>query len=65
MKRAFVEAFLPELKGGQSSKTSRATGCTAGVAIGRAVKSLLKQCGRHRITCLKLTIAISEVLKEE
>jgi hypothetical protein len=29
------------------------------------VKNLLKQCGRHRITELKLTVIISEVPKEE
>ena len=65
MKRAFVEATLPELASGQMYKTSVDTGCTAGVAIGRAVKKLLKSCGRHRITVLKLTVAISDVTKTE
>jgi hypothetical protein len=59
MKRAFCEATLPELKSGQMYKTAIGEGCTAGVACGRAIKRLFKQTGRHRITVLKLTIAIS------
>jgi hypothetical protein len=65
MKQAFIDATLPELKGGKMYKTARGRGCTGGVAISRAVKNLLKQCGRHRITELKLTVIISEVPKEE
>ena len=65
MKMAFIDATLPQIPSGKMYKTSKATGCTSAVAIGRAVKSLLKQCGRHRITELKLTVIISEVPKEE
>jgi hypothetical protein len=65
MKQAFIDATLPELKGGKIYKTARGQGCVASVAIARAVKALLKQCGRHRISQLKLAIVISEAPKEQ
>lgn len=65
MKHAFIDATLPEPKGGKMYKTARGLGCTGAIAISRAVKNLLKQCGRRRLTELKLTVIISEVPKEE
>ena len=58
---AFIEAQLPELKGGAMYKTARGQGSTGVVAISRGVKILLKQCGRHRVSVMKLAVVISEV----
>jgi len=65
VKQAYIDATLPELKGGKMYKTARGQGCVASVAIGRAVRALLKQCDRHHISQMKLAVVISEVPKEE
>lgn len=62
MKRAVVEAFLPELKG-KCDRTGRGVGGTNKVAIARAFADVFKQTKSKRITVIKATITISEVSK--
>lgn len=61
-KRAFIEAFFPELKGALIYKTGRATGGTSKVAIARAFGDLLKQVKGKRVSVIKATITLIEVM---
>ena len=62
MKRAFVEATFPELPSGKMYHSGRGTGGSAKVAIARAFANVLKQVKGRRITVIKATISLSEVV---
>jgi len=64
MKQAFVEAMFPDLRGGNIYKTGRGRGGTSRVAIARAFGDLLKQVSKKRVTAIKATISITEVIEE-
>lgn len=61
IKLATVEAFLPELKGGNIYKVGRGRASTSKAAISRAFGDLLKQVKGKRIHTIKATITIVEV----
>jgi hypothetical protein len=65
MKLATVEAMFPELKGGNIFQTGRAKGSTSKVAIGRAFGNLLKKVAKKRITSIKCTVTIVDVMPEQ
>jgi hypothetical protein len=63
MRRAVIEAFVPELKG-QCDFTVRGTGGSNKVAIARAFAALFKErkLRGKRITTVKTTIMLNEVV---
>jgi hypothetical protein len=62
MKKAYIEGTFPELPSGKMYKVGRGTGGNAKVAISRAFSDLLKQVKGRRITAIKATISLSEVV---
>jgi hypothetical protein len=59
MKIAFVEATLPELKGGTSRQEGRGTGSNAAIAISRAMKAVLKKIPRKHVSIIQCKIIIT------
>jgi hypothetical protein len=59
-KQVFLEAFFPELKG----NPERARPSTPKVAISRAFSDILKQVRGKRISTIKATISITDVIEE-
>jgi hypothetical protein len=64
VKRVAVEAFFPELKG-NAYRTAQGTGSSPKVAISRAFSALLKQTRKKRITTIKATISIFDVIPQQ
>jgi hypothetical protein len=60
IKRVRVTAFLPQLPSAYADQMAEGTGGTLGVAIKRAIDSLLKnpQVKNRRLQAIKLTIAV-------
>lgn len=67
MKNVFIDATLPELKGGAMYQVGRGTGTSAKVALARAFGQLLKQpkVKGKRISTIRATITITEATKKE
>lgn len=65
MKQAYIEGMFPDLKGGDIYKQGRGRGSTSRVAIARAFGDLLKKVSKKRITSIKATISITDVMEEE
>ena len=62
MKRAIVDGFFPELKGKFINRSARATGGSSKVAIGRAMAALLKEVKGKRVSVIKATITLVDVV---
>jgi hypothetical protein len=58
-KIAFVEATLPELKGGQSRQSGRGEGANAKAAISRAFGDLLKKVKGRRVSILQARVTLT------
>jgi hypothetical protein len=58
-KIAFIEATLPELKGGMMYQTGRGTGANAKAAISRAMGSMLKHVKGKRISVIQARITLT------
>lgn len=65
MKQAFVEGMFPDLRGGDIYKTGRGRGGSSRIAVARAFGDLLKQVSKKRITTIKATISITDVIEED
>lgn len=65
MKQAFIEGMFPDLKGGDIYKTGRGRGSSSRIAIARAFGDLLKQVSKKRVTTIKATISITDVVEED
>lgn len=59
MKIAFVEATLPELKGGKMYQTGRGEGANAKAAISRAMGDIFKKVKGKRISIIKAQITLT------
>ena len=59
MKIAFVEATLPELKGGKMYQTGRGEGANAKAAISRAMGDIFKKVKGKRISVIKAQITLT------
>ena len=69
MKLAFIEATLPELKGGKMYQSGRGEGTNAPAAISRAFKDMLRKVKGKRISIIKAQITLTtkadnEVIEE-
>jgi hypothetical protein len=64
MKQAHIEATFPELKVKDSFQTGRGRGGSARIAIGRAFGDLMKKVSKKRVSTIKATISISDLLEE-
>jgi hypothetical protein len=62
VKRVRVTAFLPQLPSAHADQVAEGSGGTLGVAIKRAIDSLLKnpQVKSRRLQAIKLTITVLE-----
>lgn len=65
MKIAFVEATLPELKGGKMYQTGRGEGANAKAAISRAMGDILKKVKGKRVSIIKAQITLTIKAEEE
>ena len=59
MKLAFIEATLPELKGGKMYQSGRGEGTNAPAAISRAFKDMLRKVKGKRISIIKAQITLT------
>ena len=59
MKIAFIEATLPELKGGKMYQTGRGEGANAKAAISRAMGDIIKKIKGKRISIIQARIALT------
>jgi hypothetical protein len=59
MKIAFIEAMLPELKGGKMYQTGRGEASNSTAAISRAFKEVLKKVKAKRVTIIRATITLT------
>jgi hypothetical protein len=64
MKIAFIDAFLPELKGGKCNQSGRGEGANAKAAISRAMGDVLKKVKGKRVSIIKATITLSTKTEE-
>lgn len=64
MKQAYIEATFPDLKVKDAFQTGRGRGGSARIAIGRAFGDLLKKVSKKRVTTIKATISITDVMEE-
>ncbi len=60
MKIAFIEAMMPELRGGNIYKNGRGEASNVDAAVSRAFKDLRKQLKGKRASIFKCTITITE-----
>ena len=60
MKVAFVEATLPELKGGKMYQSGRGEGANAKAAISRAFGDMFKKIKGKRVSVIKCTITLTQ-----
>lgn len=65
MKIAFVEATLPELKGGKMYQSGRGEGANAKAAISRAVGEVLKKVKGKRISVIQARITLTTKAEAE
>jgi len=63
-KVAFIEAFLPEMKGGKCDQTGRGEGSTARVAIARAMGQVLKGIKGKRVSVIQARITLHTKAEE-
>jgi hypothetical protein len=59
MKIAFIEATLPELKGGRMYQTGRGEGANSKAAISRAMGDILKKVKGKRVSIIKAQITLT------
>jgi sulfopyruvate decarboxylase TPP-binding subunit len=59
VKIAFIEATLPELKGGRMYQSGRGEGTNAPAAISRAFKDMLRKVKGKRISIIKAQITLT------
>jgi hypothetical protein len=59
MKIAFIEATLPELKGGKMYQTGRGEGANAKAAISRAMGDIIKKIKGKRISIIQARITLT------
>ena len=59
MKLAFIEATLPELKGGKMYQVGHGSGTNAPAAISRAFKDMLRKVKGKRISIIKAQITLT------
>ena len=59
MKLAFIEATLPELKGGKMYQSGHGEGTNAPAAISRAFKDMLRKVKGKRISIIKAQITLT------
>ena len=64
-KIAFVEATLPELKGGQMYQSGKGEGANAKAAISRAMGAMLKKIKGKRISVIQARISLSTKVEEQ
>lgn len=64
MKQAYIEATFPELKVKDAYQTGRGRGGSGRIAVGRAFADLLKKVSKKRISTIKATISITDVMEE-
>lgn len=60
MKIALIEAFMPELRGGNIYKNGRGEASNVNAAVSRAFKDLRRQLKGRRASIFKCTITITE-----
>ena len=65
VKIAFIEATLPELKGGRMYQSGRGEGTNAPAAISRAFKDMLKKVKGKRISIVKAQITLTTKANNE
>jgi len=64
MKQAYIEATFPELKVKDAFQTGRGRGGSSRIAIGRAFADLMKKVSKKRVSTIKATISITDVMEE-
>lgn len=64
-KIAFVEATLPELKGGRMYQTGKGEGANAKAAISRAFGEIFKKVKGKRISVIAARIALTTKVENE
>jgi hypothetical protein len=65
IKCAFIEATLPELKGGKMYQVGRGEGTNAPAAISRAVKDMLKKVKGKRVSIITARIVLTTKANNE
>jgi hypothetical protein len=65
MKGAFIEATLPELKGGKMYQSGRGEGANAKAAISRAMGDMLKKIKGKRISIIQARITLTTKVEQE
>ena len=60
MKIAYIEATLPELKGGNSHQTGRGEATNSKAAISRAFGDMFKKVRKRRISVITCRIVLTE-----
>ena len=63
-KIAFIEAFLPELKGGKCDQSGRGEGANAKAAISRAMGEVLKKVKGKRVSVIQARITLTTKTEE-
>lgn len=63
-KIAFIEATLPELKGGQMYQYGKGEGANTKAAISRAMGAMLKKIKGKRISVIQARISLSTKVEE-
>jgi hypothetical protein len=64
MKQAYIEATFPDLLVKDAYQTGRGRGSSSRIAISRAVGDLLKKVSKKRVSTIKATISITDVMEE-
>lgn len=64
MKQAYIEATFPDLKVKDAYQVGRGRGSSSRIAIGRAFSDLLKKVSKKRVTTIKATISITDVMED-
>ena len=59
MKCAFIEATLPELKGGKMYQSGRGEGSNSKAAISRAFGDMFKKIGRKHVSVIQARISLT------
>ena len=65
MKSAFIDATLPELKGGKMYQSGRGEGANAKAAISRAMGDMLKKIKGKRISIIQARITLTTKVEQE
>lgn len=65
VKHAFIEATMPELKGGAARQSAHGEASTTKAAIARAFRNLLKTIPKKRISVISAKISITTKIVED